>query len=224
MRRSRKPSYTKHKSSYESSGVPAWIVFLSAIALVFGGYYLWTGLSGFIDTGGLGVQEVTQQAEQEASATADTRTFSVPQSAFTAMPSSTPLPECQDFRVIAQPSAVLRSAPTTTSSPLQSISNGEIICVLQRQADSEWYLVDINPVTRRIEAGYIRDDLVESANPTSTPSQTNTPAPTVTLTPSLTPSDTPPPTATYTPNPAVSPTPSITPTPLPTATPAVRSL
>ena len=82
-----------------TSGPPAWLVFLVAIALVFGAYYLWTGLSSYLRTGGLGVVEATERAEIVASATAEEFFFSNP--TLTAPPSLTPIPECQTFQVTA---------------------------------------------------------------------------------------------------------------------------
>jgi hypothetical protein len=204
------------------SGPPAWLVFLLGIALVFGIYYLWNGIANFLRSGGLPISQATDQAEVIDTATAVRQATQARAEARTPLPSSTPLPECQDFVVIV-PSGVLREAPNTNSLPLDSISEGEIVCVLERAApESVWYLLDANPVTRRIDEGFMREDIIRALNPTPTPSTTFTPAPTVTPAPTLTPTISPTPVPTDTPDPNASDTP--TPTYTPSYTPAFQSL
>ena len=61
--------------------------------------------------------------------------------------------------------------------------------MLGREDGSEWYSIDLNPSTRRIELAYMHESIIEAVNPTPTPSITPTPSntvsppPTVTLTP-----------------------------------------
>ena len=48
------------------NGPPAILAFLLAAALVFGVYYIWQGVQTYLRTGGLGVVESTQRAQQVA--------------------------------------------------------------------------------------------------------------------------------------------------------------
>jgi hypothetical protein len=208
------------------NGPPTWFIFLTTVALILGGYYMLLGLRDYIRTGGLGVVEATLQAEVQSTATAVRRaTNAIPTE--TLIPTFTPVPDCEDWQVTV-PSAIIRRAPNTGSAIVDVADAGEVVCVIRQVAESEWYLVDVRPETRRIDEGYMRDDIITPLNPTSTPSLTPTPLPTVTPitpTPSFTPSVTP------TPDPNATATPSGTPTetqtPLPTATdtpPPVRSV
>ena len=88
-------SYRRGSGYGSGGGLPPWLVFIVAIALVFGTYYVWTGLRDFIRSGGLGVIEATQRAEIITSATLD-RAATITQAApeITIRPSPTPLPAC----------------------------------------------------------------------------------------------------------------------------------
>ena len=192
-------SYRRGSGYGSGGGLPPWLVFIVAIALVFGTYYVWTGLRDFIRSGGLGVIEATQRAEIITSATLD-RAATITQAApeITIRPSPTPLPACQDFAVVPNV-AIVRERPSTASAIVEQIPLGTIVCVLSREPEpnDDWYLIDVQPRTRRLDAGYMRDDLVEAVNPTPTPSKTVPPPPTVTplpVTPTLRPSVTPTPT------------------------------
>ena len=46
-------SYRRGSGYGSGGGLPPWLVFIVAIALVFGTYYVWTGLRDFIRSGGL---------------------------------------------------------------------------------------------------------------------------------------------------------------------------
>src|SRR5262245_50541329 len=112
--RSPRGSYRSYRSQ---TGPPTWLVFVIAVALVFGIYYLWIGLRDFLNTGGLGIQEATQRAEIIASATGMREATRVAASGGlnTREPNfatPTPRPECIDFVVIV-PTAIVRDAPTT---------------------------------------------------------------------------------------------------------------
>jgi hypothetical protein len=206
-----------------NSGPPAWLVFLMGIALVFGVYYLWSGFQEYLSTGGLGAAEATNRAmtvippTQEA---ADAEAPSFSESGFTAVPSATEIPPCMDFAV-SVPSAIVRAQPSTNSAILDSLSQGETVCVRGQEANGDWYVIDRNPNTRRLETAYMSSDIIEAVNPTPTPTQTLTPAPSVTDAPTLTPSRTPTPRPTATPDFSVTDTPP--PTPTPSATPPVQS-
>lgn len=192
-------SYRRGSSYRPGGGFPAWLVFLLAVALVFGAYYVWMGINDFIRAGGLGVIEATQRAEIIASATlnrAATITRAAPE--ITIRPSPTPLPPCQDFAV-AFNVAIVRERPSVNSAIVQQIPIGTIVCVLSREPEpnQDWYLIDVQPRTRRLDAGYMREELIEAVNPTLTPSRTIPPPPTVTplpATPTLRTTQTPTPT------------------------------
>ena len=198
------------------SSQPAWLVFLIAIALVFGAYYLWQGLQNYLRTGGLGVIEATEQAEIQATATANQI---VANPSATLRPTFTPIPDCKEFAV-SVPNAIVRERASTNSPIVTSWGEGTLVCMVDRAAeDTTWYLVDGDPRTRRIEFAYMHESVIEAVNPTPTPSDTPTPLPTVTPVPTDTPSATPTtaPTATF--DPAATDTPTLTPSDTPTNTP-----
>ncbi len=192
-------------------GPPAWLVFLIGIALVFGLYYLWTGVQNFLRTGGGGVVASTERAQLLATSTAQ----SVLPTQFFA--TATPIPACQDF-VVTVPSANVRKSPSSDAPVLQVFKQDQTVCVLGKpDPNSEWYTINLNPdpISRRLELAYMNASVIEAIHPTSTPSRTPTPLPTVTGTPSPTRTPTPHPVPTQTPNPhaTVTPTPSVTPSP-----------
>ena len=206
----------------QRSGPPSWFIILLGIAIVFGVYYLWLGLRNFMSTG-VSAAESTLQASGQSTATA-IRIEEIVFSAPTLLPSITPVPPCQDF-VVRVPIAIVRAGPSTSSRIVAGLREGETVCVITMLPDSEWYLIDENERTRRIEEVYMHRDIVRALNPTATP--TITPTPTNTLTPTATA------TATETPPPTTAPTqaegsvtrpPSPTPAPSATATAASISL
>ena len=169
-------------------GPPSWFVILLGIAIVFGVYYMWLGIRNFMSSG-LTVVESTRQAIEQVTATAE-RVVELETYAPTPLPSRTPVPPCQDFAVTVA-SAIVRSQPTTSSAIVESLSEGETVCVIARHPGSDWYVVDRNSLTRRLETAYMHQNIIRPLNPTPTPSRTFTPAPTVTDPPTLMPSDTP---------------------------------
>ncbi|HEX2906884.1 MAG TPA: SH3 domain-containing protein [Phototrophicaceae bacterium] len=195
-----------------SSGPPPWFVFIIGIAIVFGLYYIMSGIQNFLRTGGRGVLEVTQQAEVVTSATAQ---FVRPTVNHVLLPTFTPAPTCTDF-VVNVPNAIVRDRPSPNGAIVTSLTQNAPVCVLGRaEPDSEWYLIDQNTRTRRIEGGYMHESVIEALNPTPTPSRTPTFAPT------LTPTKTPTITATPIPRPTATPNADVTETlPPPTETPA----
>ncbi len=210
--------------SSRGGGPPAWLIILVAVALVFGGYYVWLGVSNYLRTGGLGVVEATARAVVIASATAD-RVFSQPSS--TLPPSLTPIPECQEF-FVSVPQAIVRAAPNTGGEVVTQLAQGTSVCVIGRaDENNEWYVIDSNPDTRRIEFAYMHETIILPADPTATPTRTVTPPPTITSVPTLTPSTTPTRTLTPTIDPnatdTLTPTPSDTPLPDDTSTPSFQS-
>lgn len=196
------PSRSTRPSRYPDTSVPAWLVFLMAMALVFGGYYLWQGIADFIASGGLGIAEATQRVTVLDTATAEQVQAQIDR--LTPRATWTPMPECIDFVVIV-PTAIVRDQPSTASTILDALPEGEVVCVIgQDPGNSEWYIIDRNPrTTRRIETGYMFYNIIDALNPTPTPSDTFTPAPTVTPAPAT---PTLPPTVTDTPDPNATPT------------------
>lgn len=193
------------------------LAFLLAVALVFGIYYVWQGVQNFMRTGGLGVEEATQRAQIVSTATAD-RVIQMATSPATLRPTATEVPPCTDFRV-SVPAGIVREEPSTNGAIATQFRQGEIVCVLSHEG--EWYAIDLNPSTRRLDLAYMHESIIEAVNPTltpsitPTPSDTVTPAPTVTLTPTIRPSRTP------SPLPSATRDPRLTNTPLPSATPTL---
>jgi hypothetical protein len=203
------------------------LVFLVGAALIFGVYYVWQGAATFIRTGGMGVVEATQRAEIVSSATAVRVTRMATSAAAVVRPTSTPVPECQEFAVIVS-DAIVREEPSLRGTIVTEYQMGTVVCMLEHVANSEFYAIDLTPDNRRIELAYMHETLIEAVNPTltpsitPTPSDTFTPLPTVTLTPSLTPTREPSPMATDTRDPRHTDTPAPTRTPTPTITPSTQ--
>jgi hypothetical protein len=190
-------------------GLPAWLIFLIGIALVFGVYYVWLGVQSFLRSGGRGIIESTQSAALVSTATAASIETGIP----TVKPTTTPFPPCDPFIVIV-PNARVRAAPSDSGAVLTSFFMNDPVCVEGRAApDSEWYIIDWKPETRRVDIAYMHDSVIEAKNPTPTPTNTQKPPPSVTPQPTLTPSRTPKVTLTATP------TITLTPTPAPTSKP-----
>ena len=202
-------------------GPPAWLVFIVGVALVFGFYYLWQGVQNFFRTGGRGVIEATEQAVVVSTATAERVTSLEVDAAITPPPTRTPVPECQEF-VVSVPNAIIRDAPSSNGAILGSANEGEKICVLGMEPDTDWYVIDQTPGTRRLNLAYMHVSVIRAVNPTPTPSRTPSPLPTVTPLPTDTATPTPSPQPTE-PSPTpderqASQLPDVTDTPEPTAT------
>lgn len=186
-----------------SSSQPAWLIMLIAAALVFAGWHLWQGAQNYLRSGGLGVREVTLQAGQRASATTIRELTSAV--LFVPPPSRTPMPECQPF-VVVVPEAVVRAAPSGDAGIVGALFEADEVCVISpAPAAPDWYLLDEQPRSRRIEAVYVHRTLLRALEPTATPFDTATPLSTITPGPDNTP-DPAAATATFTPTPVVSPT------------------
>lgn len=190
-------------------GLPAWLIFLIGVALVFGIYYIWLGVQSFLRSGGKGIIEATHNAAVVSTATAASIETGIP----TVRPTTTPFPPCEPFVVIV-PNARVRSAPSESGSILTSFFMNDPVCVEGHAGPgSEWYIIDWKPETRRVDIAYMHESVIAAKNPTPTPTRTPTTPPSVTPAPTFTPSRTPKVTATQPPpsdtsQPAVSPTPS----------------
>jgi len=178
-------------------------------------YYLWQGFRNYLRTGGLGVIEATEQAEIQATATAQEI---IANPSPTLRPTFTPIPDCKEFAV-SVPNAIVRERATTNSPIVTSWREGTLVCVIDRAPEDEaWYVVDGNPRTRRLDFAYMHETVIQATNPTPTPSDTPTPLATVTPLPSHTPSLTPTPLPTATIDPNATDTPTVTPSPTSTNT------
>ena len=166
------------------SGPPSWFVILLGIAIVFGLYYVWFGFRNFMSTG-VSVVESTQQAIERHTATA-VRIQEIAVNAPSPLPTFTPIPPCQDFAVGVR-EAIVREAPDTRSRIASALKEGATVCVIAALPNTEWYLIDDNPLTRRIDKVYMHRDIIYALNPTATPTITFTPPPTDTATPTFTP-------------------------------------
>jgi hypothetical protein len=204
----------------QNNRTPPWFVFLTTIALILGGYYLLLGVRDYVRTGGLGVVEATEQAVVQSTATAVRRaTDAIPSP--TLIPTFTPIPECQDW-LVSVPSAIVRGAPNTAGPIVDVFDENALVCVIRNLPETDWYLIDARPDTSRIDAGYMRGDIIRPANPTPTPTLSPTPLPTVTPitpTPSFTPSTTPTPDPNATPTATATMPPTVTSPPTATVTP-----
>ncbi len=192
------------------SGPPPWLVILTAAMLVFGGYFIWSGIRTYLSTSVPGVvPPVTEAARVTVGVSPP------PDLRFTPPPTRTPVPACQDF-VVTVPEAIIRQCPSTTCAMKGVRHEGDIVCVLEREYTSaEWYIIDLDDSPFFTDVAYMHQSIIRAVNPTPTPSVTMTALPTLTPLPSSTPLPTPPPTDT--PNPATPPTstPTFTPSPTP---------
>lgn len=171
----------------QRSGPPSWFVILVGIAIVFGVYYLWLGLRSFMASGA-SVSESTQQAIDQSTATA-VRIQEIVLNAPTPLPSFTPIPPCQEF-IVRVPVAIVRAGPSTSSRIVEGLREGETVCVITMLPDSEWYLIDQNMLTRRLERVYMHRDIIRALNPTPRPTATAIPSDTSTPTDTATTTDT----------------------------------
>ncbi|GAB4575080.1 MAG: hypothetical protein Kow0077_24830 [Anaerolineae bacterium] len=192
------------------SGPPAWLVVLAGALLVFGGYFLWSGVRNFMQSSLQAFMLPTPTSVPEA----QTRQVPTLEPRFTPVPTRTPVPPCQDFVVVVD-EAIVRECPSTNCAIADVRREGQVVCVLERDyVSEEWYIVDLDASQFFTSLAYMHESLMRPLNPTPTPSITNTPLPTVTPMPTQTPL----PTlgATSTPDPSISPTPSPTFTASPT--------
>lgn len=219
----RPPTNSRRPSSGGSP--PPWLVFLIAVAVVFGVYYLWLGVQDFMATDGMQILAPTDRAATETataqrflreSGQLDDDVSGTSDEVVSPVPTFTPIPECTDFTVSVE-RAIVRIAPNREALTVDVLEAGEPVCVISRAVRStDWYLIDRDPETRRINEGYMFENIIEAVNPTPTPSATYTPAPTVTPVPTDTPTITPSPAPTATRDPSLTDTPTPTPTPTPT--------
>lgn len=197
------------------SGPPAWLIILVAAMLVFGGYFIWSGIRDYM-AGTLATFIVPTEIPAE---NPTARPSPSPDARFTPLPSRTPIPECQDF-LVTVPEAIVRECASTNCAIADTRREGDTICVLERDyTNEEWYIVDLDNSRFFTTIAYMHQSLLRSLNPTATASNTRQPLPTLTPKPTDTAQPTLPPVtteATFTPVITATPSPSATPTPSPT--------
>ncbi len=163
----------------QRSGPPSWFVIVVGVAIVFGIYYVWLGFRNFVNTG-VSVSESTEQAVQQVTATA-LQIREIEFNAPSPLPSLTPVPACQEF-VVRVPEAIVRATPDINSGIVGALKEGEIVCVIALVPNTNWYLIDQNTLTRRLEMVYMHRDIIRALHPTATPTNTLSPTPTDTAT------------------------------------------
>ena len=191
---------------YRRQGPSGLLVMLIAAAIVFGGYFLYTGAVDWFQRDLIARETATREAQltqTELSIVEATR-------GFMPFPTNTPVPDC-DFYYVNVSSAWVRTCPSLTCEAKDNKRNQIDVCVLGRAASEdfpiynnveEWFIIDLNEGLVFPDLGYMHESVLESRNPTPRPSATFTPAPTITLTPSPSlPTPTPAPGETYTPTP-----------------------
>ncbi len=199
---------------YRSSGQggpPAWLVILLGAALVFGGYFIWVGVRNYMRGAFAAITPLTPAVQTPVA----TGLLPTDRPRFTPVPTRTPVPACQEFRVVVT-EAIVRECASTRCAVATTRREGDVVCVLQRDyTDAEWFIVDLDDSPFFTTLGYMHESLLRPLNPTPTPSITNTPLPTLTPLPSNTPLPTPVPTDTPNPATPATPTPTFTPSPTP---------
>ncbi len=160
---------------YRRSSPPSWLVFLIGVAFVFGVYTVLRSGRDFILTGGVPIATATALRADALTAQQVIATRGIA----TRVPTTTPPPPCQDY-IVSVERAIVRQQPSTVAPVVDTLLRGTKVCVIEAQQD--WFLIDRNPTTRRVESGYMRADLLRVGNPTPTPSRTFTPPPTITPT------------------------------------------
>ncbi|NDJ76588.1 MAG: hypothetical protein GYB65_10050 [Chloroflexi bacterium] len=202
----------------QSGPSPVMVVLVGAF-LVFGGYFVWSGLLDFLDDQG----NITAQATREAFSTSTAQSSTSTPTLF-AYVTHTPLPPCMEFTVSVN-NAKLRECPQLDNIECphrEIVPYGTELCIYDFVPGSdEWYIVELNPGGAFRDIVYVNIEVVEAIDPTPTPSSTSTPLPTISPTPSATPGPTNIPSPSDTPDPASPPTP--TPTPAPSSTAPFRT-
>lgn len=179
-------------------GTPIWLVVLIGMLLIFGGYFLWSGVLRFLNASGDITAQITAQAA-EGSQPAD---GDIPTEPPYIRPTATPIRICLDFRVNVV-KARMRECPKDTCSTLESMpSQGNIMCVYgPAPGATDWYEVNLRPTSAYPQIVYMHSSVLDAVNPTKRPTRTATALPTVTPIPTVRPTRTPTPPPTDKPNP-----------------------
>ncbi len=198
--------------SRQSRNTPVWLVAVSAMLLVFGGYFVWRGLMGYLEASGNIAAPATTEAQLKQTATVDAQTPVPTIDLFLASGTRTAARTCLDFRVSVL-RARIRECPKDTCNTLLMPAQGTRICVYGTATDApDWYEINIDPSAPIAQIGYMHNSVLDAINPTQRPSQTPTALPTVTPVPTQTPTRTPTPLPSNTSNPAAPATWTLTPT------------
>ncbi|PJF44578.1 MAG: hypothetical protein CUN55_03345 [Phototrophicales bacterium] len=176
--------------SYPNSSSPSpLLIGLVGLALVFGGYLLWTGFLNWLDEG-----SANTRAETATIAARSTSTFDafVNQPTLVLYPTSTPIPPCEYFVVRGPQAAFVRECPDTSCKDITFIEPNETVCVIGRAQSEEfpnaddWYEVLLDPDAFLPEVSYMNEITLRALNPTPTMTPTFEPLPTITPVPSRT--------------------------------------
>lgn len=174
---------------------PVWVVALGGIVLIFGGYALYSGVLGFMSSGGnitapsTAASLVRQTEQVQTSRPPDSpETYSIP----TRLPTRTAVLPCLEFRVNVVKARV-RDCPKDSCAPLdQMIPQGAIVCVFgDAPGASDWYQINLRPEAPYPEIAYMHSSVLNAIRPTPRPTRTPTGLPTVTPIRTLRPSRTP---------------------------------
>ncbi len=159
------------------AGPPAWLVIGVAAMLVFGVYFVWSGIRNYMVGNLQGALLAGATRAAQLSPTPGEEETSTPELRFTSAPTRTPVPDCQDF-VITVPEAIIRECASTNCAIVDVRHEGDVICVLEPDyADTEWYIVDLDESRFFTDLTYMHESVMRAVNPTPTPTVTPTAAP-----------------------------------------------
>lgn len=177
--------------SYPNSGSPSpLLIGLVGLAMVFGGYLLWTGFLDWLDEGSANTR--SDEATIVARTTATSDAFRN-QPTLVLYPTSTPIPACDYFTVRGPQAAFVRECPDTSCRDIGYVEANETVCVIGRGSRSEeypnaneWFEVLLDPDAFLPEVSYMNEITLRSLNPTPTVTPTFEPLPTITPLPART--------------------------------------
>ncbi len=171
------------------SGTPIWLIVLVGMLVVFGGFFIWSGLLRFLNASGDITAPVTAQAASAAQQDQASASASEP---IPTIPTETPVRPCQSFRVNVVKARVRECAKDTCATLETMYSEGAVVCVYGvAPAATDWYEVNLRPTSVYPQIVYMHTSVLDAINPTRRPTRTATALPTVTLIPTLRPSRTP---------------------------------
>jgi hypothetical protein len=163
--------------------------------LVFGGYFLWSGLLRFLNERGDIAAPVTQQAANATDRAQAAFTESADQVSI-AVPTSKPTQTCLDFRVNVVKARVRECAKDTCTVLDDLYSQGQLVCVYRpAPGATDWYEINLRPDAVFPLIAYMHSSVLDAVNPTRRPTRTFTPLPTVSPVPTARPTRTLTPTA-----------------------------
>lgn len=170
--------------SYPNNSSPSpLLIGLIGLALVFGGYLLWTGFLDWLDEGSANVR--SEEATVAARSTSTSDAFRN-QPTLVLYPTSTPIPACEYFTVRGPQAAFVRECPDTSCSDIGYVEANETVCVIGRARSDEfpnadeWFEILLEPDAFLPEVSYMNEITLRAVNPTATVTPTFEPLPTIT--------------------------------------------